>query len=113
MITCYKSFSFLGAPNNAFNCMWFYRGRFARSIQRWCDFNANVHVHQNSPIKRAGEAGIALRARRDDRIYFAHLCASWRRAVGGQCDAVVIASRVLRLTRFEDVPPGGGILGGV
>ncbi|EPG7940833.1 hypothetical protein ACVZJ5_000288 [Enterobacter hormaechei] len=32
---------------------------------------------------------------------------------GGKCDAVVIASRVRRLTRFEDVPPGDGIWGGV
>jgi len=36
-----------------------------------------MHLHQNRPIKRAGEAGIALRARRDDSIYFARLCASW------------------------------------
>lgn len=48
--------------------MWLYRGRFARSIQRWCDFNANVHVHQYSPIKRAGVAGKALRASGGDSI---------------------------------------------
>ncbi|EPC1023686.1 hypothetical protein ACRV3O_001074 [Enterobacter hormaechei] len=35
------------------------------------------------------------------------------RCGGGQCAAVVIASRVRHLARFEDVPPGGGILGGV
>jgi hypothetical protein len=30
-------------------------------------------LHQNRSIKRAGEAGIALRARRGGRIYFARL----------------------------------------
>lgn len=37
-----------------------------------------MHLHQNRSVKRAGEAGIALRARRGDRIYFARLCASVR-----------------------------------
>lgn len=32
-----------------------------------------MHLHQKRPVKRAGEAGIALRARRGDRIYFARL----------------------------------------
>lgn len=32
-------------------------------------------------VKRAGEAGIALRARGGDRIYFARLRASWWRSV--------------------------------
>ncbi|TYF75307.1 hypothetical protein DJ537_16300 [Enterobacter hormaechei] len=40
-----------------------------------------VQLHQKRPIKRAGEAGIALRARRGDRIYFKRLCVSWWRAV--------------------------------
>ncbi len=36
-----------------------------------------MQLHQKRPVKRAGEAGIALRASRGDRIYFARLCASW------------------------------------
>lgn len=40
-----------------------------------------MHLHQYRSVKRAGEAGIALRARRGDSIYFARLCASWWCAV--------------------------------
>nr|DAT38806.1 MAG TPA: hypothetical protein [Caudoviricetes sp.] len=41
-----------------------------------------MQLHSNRPFKRAGEAGIALRAGRGDRIYFTRLRASWWRAVG-------------------------------
>ena len=44
-------------------------------------FHARLQLHLNHYLKRAGEAGIALRARRGDSIYFARLCASWWCAV--------------------------------
>ncbi|QBH61918.1 hypothetical protein EKN97_10300 [Enterobacter hormaechei] len=52
---------------------------FAKSVLS--EISIVYAVHQNRPVKRAGEAGIALRARGGGWIYFTRLCASWWRAV--------------------------------
>ncbi|MGG7436182.1 hypothetical protein [Enterobacter hormaechei] len=54
---------------------------FASQRQRWRGSGLMMHLNEKRPVKRAGEAGIALRARGGDRIYFTRLCASWWRAV--------------------------------
>ncbi|AVG37638.1 hypothetical protein OUHCRE2_26950 [Enterobacter asburiae] len=50
---------------------------FASLRKCWRGSMLLMHLHQKRSVKRAGEAGIALRARRDNSIYFARLCASW------------------------------------
>lgn len=51
-----------------------------------------MRLHQSRSVKRAGEAGKALRARLHLRIYFRSLSASLRRAgsqgVGRRCGGV-------------------------
>ncbi|RYI40597.1 hypothetical protein EVY37_20815 [Klebsiella pneumoniae] len=44
-----------------------------------------MHLHENRPTKRAGEAGKALRARLHLRIYFRSLSASLCRAGSRGC----------------------------
>jgi hypothetical protein len=59
----------------------FFISAFYSERQRWRGSGLLMHLHQKRPIKRAGEAGIALRAGRGDRIYFTRLCALLRGAV--------------------------------
>ncbi|MGF6099570.1 hypothetical protein M2429_000223 [Enterobacter sp. A4] len=54
-----------------------------------------MQLHQKRPIKRVGEAGIALRARRGDGIYF---CASVR-VVVARCNVKSVKVMSGRLRR--------------
>ena len=54
--------------------------KFTMQYQSQSGFCVLMHLHQKRPVKRAGEAGIALRAGRGDKINLARLCASSRRA---------------------------------
>jgi len=76
-----------------------------------------MHLHKNRLIKRAGVAGIALRAEGVNTVISDRLRASWRclGGVGLDVDAsfyiIAVLALLWALVRDTKKPPGGGCCG--